>query len=106
MLRKLFYEPTPQNEKDYADGRRLYIVAESANALINELAGGTFLVAVLSTIQITDGMSGFIRSCGTIAMLFQLLTMIHVQKMKKRNCLCFFVHCKKFGLGYFFSYQL
>ncbi len=101
-FRKLFFMAVPENEKDYADSRKSYIVAETATMMTNELAGGTFLVAVLNYVQISDGFSGIIRSVGTIGTLFQLLIMNKVQKMKKHKLFIFFCVLQRIWLGVIF----
>ena len=102
MFRKIFYEDEPKNEKDYAISRRLYVAVDSSTMLINELAGGTFLVAVLNAVQISDGFSGVVRSCGTIATLFQLLLMICVQRMEKHRLFIFICSLQKIWFGILF----
>lgn len=101
-FRKQFFMSVPENEKEYVDSRNSYVVAETATMMTNELAGGTFLVAVLNYVQISDGFSGIIRSVGTIAALFQLLTMNVVNKMKKHKLFIFFCVLQRVWLGFLF----
>ena len=103
MLKKIFYNDDPISEKEYALSRRLYVWVDSSTMLITELVGGTFFVAVLNAVQISDGLGGVIRSCGTIATLFQLLIMIYVQRMKKHKLFIFLCSLQKiwFGISFF-----
>lgn len=101
-LRRRFFMSVPEDEKDYAASRNNYLVAESSSMMTNELAGGTFLVAVLNYVQISDGLSGIIRSLGYVATLFQLLLMNRISKMSKHKPLIFFCKWQRIWLGFLF----
>lgn len=79
-FRREFFMSLPENEEDFVKSRRYYIAADSAHQLIVQLAGGTFLMTLLSYSGLSDGIIGTILSLATLGAVFQLLTMNQVQR--------------------------
>lgn len=84
-LRRIYFMALPENEGDYEKSRRNYIAGDSANQTIAQLAGGTFLVSLMLSVNIPDASIGVITSMGSLAALFQLFTMQRINKLKKRK---------------------
>ena len=84
-LRRQFFMALPEDEKDLDQSRKFYIAADSANQLIAQLAGGTFLMTLLSYTGLSDGVIGTVISLVTLGAVFQLLAMNRVQRLPKRK---------------------
>jgi Major Facilitator Superfamily. len=84
-LRRQFFMSLPEDEKDFDSSRRYYIAADSASQLITQLAGGTFLMTLLSYTGLSDGIIGTVISLVTLGAVFQLMAMNWVQKLMKRK---------------------
>ena len=54
-MRRVFFMSYPENKQDYKKSRVYYTVADSAAQTIVQLAGGTFLVALMEALGISDG---------------------------------------------------
>ena len=79
-LRRVFFMSYPETKKDYKNSRICYTVADSASQTIVQLAGSTFLVALMEDLQISDGNMGIIASLGSFAALTQIISI----KLSKR----------------------
>lgn len=84
-MRRQFFMSLPEDEKDFDSSRRCYIAADSASQLITQLAGGTFLMTLLSYTGLSDGIIGTVISLVTLGAVFQLMAMNWVQKLMKRK---------------------
>lgn len=73
-MRRLFFMAYPESENDYKKSRNYYIVGDTAAQTIAQLSGGTFLVALMEVLGISDGNMGIISSFATFAGLTQLLS--------------------------------
>lgn len=82
-FRRLFFMSIPENEKDYQKSRRMFIAADASYQMAANLAGGTYLMALLAHIGLSDGDIGIILSLGALAAVFQLFIVEYVQKLKK-----------------------
>lgn len=82
-LRRQFFMALPEDEKDFDKSRQYYIAADSASQLITQLAGGTFLMTLLSYAGLSDGVIGTVLSLVTLGAVFQLLAMNRVQRLPK-----------------------
>lgn len=79
-MRRTFFMSFPENNKDYKKSRICYTVADSAAQTIVQLAGGTFLVALMEALEISDGNMGIIASFGSFAAIAQIVSI----KLSKR----------------------
>lgn len=93
----------PESESDYQKSRKYYIVGDTASQIIGQLAGGSFLMTLLSTIGMRDGNIGVVISVGSLASLFQLVTMNWIHKLEKHKLFVCFCLSQKifFGLLFF-----
>lgn len=93
----------PENKQDLKRSRRWYTVGDSANQTIAQLAGGTFIVTLMSYVGISDANIGILTSLASLAAVFQLMTMRFVNKLPKyKFYVCFTVLQKLvFSLIYF-----
>ncbi len=82
-LRRQFFMALPEDEKDFDKSRKYYIAADSASQLITQLAGGTFLMTLLSYVGMSDGVIGTVLSLVTLGAVFQLIAMNRVQRFSK-----------------------
>jgi len=79
-MRRTFFMSFPESNKDYKKSRIYYTVADSAAQTIVQLAGGTFLVALMEALEISDGNMGIIASFGSLAAIAQIVSI----KLSKR----------------------
>ncbi|MFR8336934.1 MAG: MFS transporter [Eisenbergiella massiliensis] len=86
-LRRIYFMALPENEEDYEKSRGYYIAGDSATQTIAQLAGGTFLVSLMLSVNIPDATIGVITSMASFAALFQLFTMQKINRLKK-EALC------------------
>ena len=84
-LRRIYFMALPENEEDYEKSRGYYIAGDSATQTIAQLAGGTFLVSLMLSVNIPDATIGVITSMASFAALFQLFTMQKINRLKKRK---------------------
>lgn len=101
-LRRLFFMSIPENEKDYRSSRRMFIAADTMNQIIGNLAGGTYLMALLAHLDVSDGDIGIILSLGTLAAVFQLFIIEYVQKLKKYKMYVVLTVFQRMWLGVLF----
>ncbi|ABX42276.1 MFS transporter [Lachnoclostridium phytofermentans] len=102
-LRRIYFMALPENKQDLKRSRRWYTVGDSANQTIAQLAGGTFIVTLMSYVGISDANIGILTSLASLAAVFQLMTMRFVNKLPKyKFYVCFTVLQKLvFSLIYF-----
>ena len=82
----------PENKQDMKKSRIWYTVGDSANQTIAQLAGGTFIVTLMSYVGISDANIGILTSLASLAAIFQLMTMRFVNKLPKyKFYVCFTV---------------
>lgn len=84
-LRRIYFMALPENEEDYEKSRGYYRAGDSATQTIAQLAGGTFLVSLMLSVNIPDATIGVITSMASFAALFQLFTMQKINRLKKRK---------------------
>lgn len=93
----------PENKQDLKRSRMWYTLGDSANQTIAQLAGGTFIVTLMSYVGISDANIGILTSLASLAAVFQLMMMRFVNKLPKyKFYVCFTVLQKlAFSLIYF-----
>lgn len=101
-FRRQFFMSIPENEKDYRNSRRMFIAADAMNQIIGNLAGGTYLMALLAHLGVSDGAIGVILSLGTLAAVFQLFIIEFVQKLKKYKLYVVLTIFQRIWLGVLF----
>lgn len=82
-FRRQFFMAVPENEKDYQNSRNMFIAADAMYQMMLNLAGGTYLMSLLSYLGVSDGTIGIILSMGSLAAVFQLFILRYVQKLEK-----------------------
>ena len=82
-FRRQFFMAVPENEADYKKSRNMFIAADAMNQMIANLAGGTYLMTLLSFLGVSDGTIGIILSLGSLAAVFQLVILRFMQKLEK-----------------------
>ncbi len=102
-IRRMFFMALPENEDDLRKSRNYFIAGDTAAQTIVQLAGGTFIVSLMTNVGISDANIGILTSLSSLAAIFQLLTMQMVRKLKKRKLfVCFSILQKLlFALIYF-----
>lgn len=101
-FRRQFFMSIPESEKDYRNSRRMFIAADTMNQIIGNLAGGTYLMALLAHLGVSDGAIGVILSLGTLAAVFQLFIIEFVQKLKKYKLYVVLTIFQRIWLGVLF----
>ena len=79
----LYFMALPENPRELQQSRIYYTIGDSATQTLAQLIGGTFLVALLSEIGISDAGIGIITSLACFLALFQLFTIGAISKLKK-----------------------
>lgn len=101
-FRKIYFMALPESKEDLLRSRKLYTTGDSASQTIGQISGGTFLVALMTSIGISDGNMGIILSIPSLAALFQLLFMNFVQRLEKRKLFICFCNLQKIWLGFIY----
>lgn len=84
-MRRIYFMSFPETKKDYKKSRVCYTVGECAAQTIVQLAGGTFLATLMTSLGFSDGNIGVIASFGSFAALAQLISMKLTAKLKKNK---------------------
>lgn len=105
-MRRIYFMALPENRKDMKKSRIFFTVGDSASQAIVQLAGGTFVVALMSQVGISDGDIGVLTSLASLAALFQLFTMGIVSKLAKRKFFVCFSVLQKVFLGFIYFIPL
>ncbi|HCL02137.1 MAG TPA: MFS transporter [Lachnoclostridium phytofermentans] len=82
-LRRVYFMALPENKQDLKRSRMWYTVGDSANQTMMQLAGGTFIVTLMSYVGISDANIGILTSLASLAAVFQLMTMRFVNRLPK-----------------------
>lgn len=83
QLRRVYFMALPESKQDLKNSRIYYTTADSAAQTIAQLAGGTFLAALMSHSGISDANIGIITSLISFAALSQLFLINFFKKIKK-----------------------
>lgn len=105
-VRRIYFMALPENKLDLKKSRVCYTIGDSAAQTIVQLAGGTFIVALMSSIGISDANIGILTSLASLAALFQLFTMRFVSKLKKYKFFVCFTVMQKFFLALIYMVPL
>lgn len=105
-MRRVYFMSIPENNKDYKKSRQLYTIGDTAAQTIVQLAGGTFLVALMEALNISDGNIGIIASIGSLAAIAQLGSMKLVAHINKNKLFVCLMVLQKFWLAFIFFIPL
>lgn len=83
QLRRIYFMALPESKQDMKSSRIYYTTADSAAQTIVQLAGGTFLAALMSDSGISDANIGIITSLTSFAALIQLFLINYFKRIKK-----------------------
>jgi MFS family permease len=83
QIRRIYFMALPESKKDMKSSRIYYTTADSAAQTIAQLAGGTFLAALMSHSGISDANIGIITSLVSLAALSQLFLINFFKRIKK-----------------------
>lgn len=92
----------PENKQEYKMSRAYFTIGDSAVQTIVQLAGGTFLVALLSHVGVSDANIGVITSLASLAALSQLLTLNLTKSLKKFKFFVFIIAQFRFLLAFIY----
>lgn len=83
QIRRIYFMALPESKEDMKKSRIYYTTADTAAQTIVQLAGGTFLAALMSYSGISDANIGIITSLVSLAALSQLFLINYFKKIKK-----------------------
>ncbi|MGF7142861.1 MFS family permease [Anaerotaenia torta] len=83
QLRRIYFMALPESKQDLKSSRVYYTTADSAAQTIAQLAGGTFLTALMAHSGISDANIGIITSLVSFAALTQLFLINFFKRIKK-----------------------
>lgn len=83
QVRRIYFMALPESKQDMKSSRIYYTTADSAAQTIVQLAGGTFLAALMSDSGISDANIGIITSLTSFAALIQLFLINYFKRIKK-----------------------
>jgi len=86
-LRKIYFMALPESKQDMKSSRIYFTTADSAAQTITQLAGGTFIAALLTHSGISDSHIGIITSLVSLAALSQLFLINIFKRIKKYKLL-------------------
>ena len=101
-MRRTFFMSYPETNKDYKKSRIYYTVADSAAQTIVQLAGGTFLVALMEALEISDGNMGIIASFGSFAAIAQIVSIKLSKRIVKNKLFSCITVMQKFWFAFMF----
>lgn len=96
----------PETKKDYKKSRICYTIGDSASQTIAQLAGGTFLVSLMSALGISDGSMGVVASFASMAAVSQLLSIKLARRVSKNKLFVCLTVLQKFWLAFLFFIPL
>ncbi|MFI3212031.1 MAG: MFS transporter [Eubacteriales bacterium] len=105
-MRRIYFMSYPETKKDYKKSRACYTVGDTAAQTIVQLAGGTFLVALMTDLGLSDGNIGIMASFASIAAMAQLISMKLAPKLKKNKLFVCIMVLQKAWLGFIFFIPL
>lgn len=105
-MRRIYFMSYPENKKDYKKSRVGYTVGDTAAQTIVQLAGGTFLVALMTELGLSDGNIGILASFASIAAVAQLISIKMVPKLKKNKLFVCLLVLQKTWLAFIFFIPL
>ena len=71
-FRRVYFMSVPESKEDYKSSRICYSVGDTATQTIAQLAGGAFLVTLMTELGFSDGEIGTVSSIVCLASLMQL----------------------------------
>lgn len=83
QVRRIYFMALPESKQDLKKSRIYYTTGDSAVQTIVQLAGGTFLAALMSHSGISDSNIGIITSLISFAALSQLFLINYFKRIKK-----------------------
>ncbi len=101
-MRRTFFMSYPETNKDYKKSRIYYTIADSAAQTIVQLAGGTFLVALMEALEISDGNMGIIASFGSLAAIAQIVSIKLSKRIVKNKLFSCITVLQKFWFAFMF----
>lgn len=105
-MRRIYFMSLPENRHDYKKSRIFYTIGDSASQTIVQLAGGTFLVALMGALGISDGHMGIIASVSSLAAVANLLSMKLSTKLEKNKLFVCITVMQKMWLAFIFFIPL
>lgn len=84
-MRRLFFMSYPESNLDYRKSRGCFTVADSTAQVISGLAGGTYLVMLMTSLGISDGNMGIISTFMNFAGLAQIISIKLSNRIKKNK---------------------
>lgn len=94
-IRRKYCMQLPETEHDMDISRRWLMVDSATANIIGQLIGGTFLAALLKSLNINDSINGIVSSIVTLLGISQLLSGIITSKFRKKKpfvCIMGFMH--------------
>ncbi len=105
-MRRIYFMSVPENKQDYKNSRICYTIGDTAAQTIVQLACGTFLVALMEELGISDGNIGIITSIGSLAAVAQIISMKLSTKMYKNKLFVCLMVLQKIWLAFIFFIPL
>ncbi len=105
-MRRTFFMSYPETSHDYKKSRVYYTVADSASQTIVQLTGGTFLVILMESLNISDGNKGILASFGSLAAISQLISMKLANRIVKNKLFVCITVLQKFWFSFIFFIPL
>lgn len=81
--RRQYFMQFPENEKEYGESRKWFVVDGAMAATIGLLVGGAFLASLLKALEISDTLNGIITSLASIVCMAQFFGVYWAKRMKK-----------------------
>lgn len=82
-MRRVYFMTFPESKRDYKKSRIYYTISECAAQSIIQLAGGTFLAALLTYVGVSSGNIGVITSLVSLAAVSQIFAITIANRLKK-----------------------
>lgn len=105
-MRRMFFMAYPETKRDYKKSRICYTIGDTAAQTIAQLSGGTFLVALMEALDISDGNMGIISSFGSLAAIAQLISIKLSGRFQKNKLFICFTVLQKLWLSFIFFIPL
>jgi hypothetical protein len=83
QIRRIYFMALPESKEDMKKSRICYTTADTAAQTVGQLAGGTFLAALMSHSGISDANIGIISSLFSLACISQIFLINYLKRIKK-----------------------
>jgi len=105
-LRRQYFMSLPETEEDMKKSRTRFAIGEASSGAVDQIAGGVFIVLLMSYVGISDANIGMLTSLAALAAIVQIISISYVKRLKKSKLFVCLVVLQRAWLGIMFLVPL